>query len=219
MLKKIPKPALSILLIYILAQLSPALVVVFANDETIVQASIYGSLISFTIGAILMTWIHFRKPLSNSIENSQKSALVKIVGWSIGGMLLALFVQNIAIIIEQNLLGIPQESANTQSLLEIVRHFPIFILLISIAGPVMEEFVFRKVLFGGLIDHIGGIGAAVVSSLAFAFIHFDGHILLYSSMGFVFSYIYYKTKSISTPIIAHALMNTAAILANLLILD
>lgn len=79
----------------------------------------------------------------------------------------------------------------------------------------MEELVFRKVVFGVLLDHIGVVGGAVVSSLLFAFIHFDGHLLLYSSMGFVFCYLYYRTKNIGTPILAHALMNTLAVLANI----
>ena len=76
----------------------------------------------------------------------------------------------------------------------------------------MEEFVFRKVVFGFLYDIIGGTGAGVISSLLFAFLHFDGHILIYSVIGLVLSYLYFRTKNIAAPIIAHVLMNTIVIL-------
>ena len=48
---------------------------------------------------------------------------------------------------------------------------PIFIILISVVGPILEEYVFRKVFFGELYDRIKGnriiafLIASIVSSL------------------------------------------------------
>ncbi len=129
---------------------------------------------------------------------------------------MAFAAQIIANLIETLLLGLPVDSANTQNILLIVSKYPFYLIIVSIMAPIMEEFIFRKVIFGFFYDLTGGVGAAVISSLLFAFMHQDSHILLYSSMGFVFSYLYIKTKNIATPIIAHVLMNTAVVALNLL---
>lgn len=208
-------PSILIIIFYIAAQLLPILFIAFASPENQTDASIYGSMISFALGAVLMIYVNKKYRFYTSLEERPSSPLRSIISWGILGMFLAVLAQNVAGYIEIQYLNQTIDSTNTQFLVEVVQHYPLFLILTSIAGPVMEEFVFRKVLFGVLFDRIGGIGAAVVSSLIFAFIHFDAHILLYSSMGFVFCYLYYKTKNIWTPIIAHSLMNTLAVLANI----
>ena len=37
------------------------------------------------------------------------------------------------------------KSPNTERLMVIAKQMPVFIILISIVGPILEEFVFRKV--------------------------------------------------------------------------
>lgn len=43
------------------------------------------------------------------------------------------------------------------------------------------------------------------------------HILIYVSMGFVFAYLYVKTKRIIVPILVHMTLNTVTVLGQLLI--
>lgn len=162
-----------------------------------------------------MLLINHKYVFHTSLEKTPSVTFRKVILWGVLGTVLAIFAQNVANLIEVRFLNQSLDSANTQALVEVVKNYPSFLLLTSIAGPIMEELVFRKVVFGVLLDHIGVVGGAVVSSLLFAFIHFDGHLLLYSSMGFVFCYLYYRTKNIGTPILAHALMNTLAVLANI----
>ena len=89
--------------------------------------------------------------------------------------------------------------------------YPLLIFMITVFAPVMEEFVFRKAIFTQLnMSRVGLYGSAVISALLFAFIHFDGHYLLYGSLGLWFSYLYYKTNNIFTPMLAHGLMNAFA---------
>jgi len=208
-------PSILIILTYVIAQFLPVLFILFAPEEMAIDANVYGSMLSFAAGAIVMLIINHRHNFHTSMDRAASVSIGRIVLWGIIGMFMAIFAQNIANWIEVRFLNQTMESANTQALVEIVQNYPLFLILTSIAGPIMEEFVFRKVLFGVLMDYIGVIGGAVVSALLFAFIHFDGHILLYSSMAFVFCYLYYRTKSIWTPILAHALMNTLAVLANI----
>lgn len=212
------KGATRIIFLFILVQLLSGIIPLFLPAATGPVGFLMPSLVLFTLGAVGMILIEKKHGMVFPFEESFQKRKKDIFLWGIAGVFIALLAQNLASIIEVNLLGSPMESENTMMLVEVVRNYPIFILLIGLAGPIMEEFVFRKAIFGMLVDKTGGIGAAVISSLIFAFIHFDGLLLVYSSMGFVFSWLYYKTKNIWTPIIAHCLMNTLAVLANLYLL-
>ena len=212
------KAATRIILLFLFVQVLSGVLPLFLPESFGAIGFLMPSLILFSLGALGMIAIEKRFNMHFPFEQPFKKKKKDVLIWGIVGIFIALFAQNIASIIEVQLLGSSMESENTQMLVEVVRNYPIFILLIGVAGPVMEEFVFRKAIFGMLIEKTGGIGAAVISSLIFAFIHFDGLLLLYSSMGFVFSWLYFKTKNIWTPIIAHCLMNTLAVLANLYLL-
>ena len=219
--KLVKSPYVKIILIYVLTQLFtilfPTILFFFLTENVVLEAAIYSQIIAFVVGSILMFIVNHRSTFNNSLENTPSVPKKNIILWGIAGMFLAYMGQYLAIFIETFLLNIPIGSQNTAGLVDIVNKYPLFLLLIAIFGPIMEEFVFRKVIFGYLFDITGGIGAAVISSLIFAFIHFDGHYLLYSVMGFVFCYLYWKTKSIAAPIIAHALINATVTVANLLL--
>lgn len=208
-------PYFKIVLTYIAAQFIPAFIVPFVSAENRFMVTIYTTIACFVVGVGVMLWINQTRTFPNSIEKSSKPSIQKVILWGVGGTLLAFVAQYSAIAIELFIFHLPAGSQNTQTLMVTLGTYPLFILLIAILGPIMEEFVFRKVIFGSLFDITGGIGAAVISSLIFAFVHVDGHILLYSMIGFVFSYLYYKTKSIAVPIIAHSLMNTVVAVASL----
>lgn len=215
--KLVKSPYAKIILIYVLAQILPIFLLFFIPPNLILDVSIYSQIIAFIVGAAAMFIVNHRSTFDNSLENTPNASKRNIILWGIAGMFLAYMGQYLAIFIETFLLNIPIGSQNTAGLVEVVNKYPLFLLLIAVFGPIMEEFVFRKAIFGYLFDLTGGIGAAVISSLIFAFIHFDGHYLLYSVMGFVFCYLYWKTKSIAAPIIAHALMNATVTVANLLL--
>ncbi|MBM6615554.1 CPBP family intramembrane metalloprotease [Desemzia sp. RIT804] len=213
----VKSPYAKIILIYIIAQFFPVILLLFVPESALLDANIYGTIIGFVVGALLMFVVNHRSTFDNSLENTPSNSKNSILFWGIAGMFLAFASQYLAVFIETFLLNIPAGSQNTEDIVLIVNQYPIFLILVAIFGPIMEEFVFRKAIFGYLYDITGGIGAAVISSLIFAFIHFDGHYLLYSVMGFVFCYLYWKTKSIAAPIIAHALMNATVTVANLLL--
>lgn len=213
----VKSPYAKIILIYIIAQFFPVILLLFVPESALLDANIYGTIIGFVVGALLMFVVNHRSTFDNSLENTPSNSKKSILFWGIAGMFLAFVSQYLAVFIEAFLLNIPVGSQNTEDIVLIVNQYPIFLILVAIFGPIMEEFVFRKAIFGYLYDITGGIGAAVISSLIFAFIHFDGHYLLYSMMGFVFCYLYWKTKSIAAPIIAHALMNATVTVANLLL--
>ncbi len=209
------KAAINMISLFLAVQLVSAVIPLFLPEDTGIVGFLLPSMVLFALGAIGMIVIERRKQMKFEFEERFSDNPTRILLWGLIGMFIAIVVQTFASIIEVNFLGSSMESENTQFLMEVVRNYPFFLLLVGVAGPVMEEFVFRKAIFGLLIDRIGGIGAAVISSLLFAFIHFDGLLLVYSSMGLVFAWLYFKTKNIWTPILAHCLMNVAAVLINL----
>lgn len=104
-------------------------------------------------------------------------------------------------------------SENTQQIISIIESFPFVILVSSFIGPILEEIVFRKIIFGALHKRLNFFLSALISSVIFALAHFEPeHIILYSTMGFTFAYLYVKTQRIIVPIIAHVTMNTFVVL-------
>lgn len=116
-------------------------------------------------------------------------------------------------------LGQQQQSPNTERLMAIAKQMPVFIILISVVGPILEEYVFRKVLFGELYNAIKGnrilafLIASIVSSLLFALAHNDIKFLpMYFGMGMLFSLAYAYTNRIAIPIGIHMLQNGTVVI-------
>ncbi|WP_353989318.1 type II CAAX endopeptidase family protein [Pediococcus argentinicus] len=207
---KLAKSSIAILFSYLVIFLLPSILNSMFNLKSVI---ISVQTWDYVIGAILLaTLLYFTKD-KNSID-STNSDLSKTVAWCGIGFGLALLIQWIIsfvlILAKQN-----PASQNTEQLLTLTKMSPIFLLAITIGAPIMEEIVFRKVLFGNLNKMLGwdksslGITiSAIISSLAFALMHQDGHIFMYATLGLLFCWIYRKTGRIQTSMISHILMNT-----------
>ncbi|AZB44719.1 CPBP family intramembrane metalloprotease [Bacillus sp. FJAT-42376] len=171
----------------------------------------YWNIISFAIGVIVVLLL-LRKDRGDYDLRGKPASPASSAAWAIGGIFLAFLAQVIAANIESQLLGIKPGSENTKQIMDIVKVTPLMIFVVSIAGPVLEEIVFRKIIFGTIYKRTNFILAALISSVIFAVVHRDpAHILLYSAMGFTFAFLYVKTKRIIVPIIAHLSMNTIVV--------
>ena len=89
--------------------------------------------------------------------------------------------------------------------------FCVIVLAAVVIAPIVEEIVFRGVLFN-CISHRFGIVAGVVStSLIFAVFHLNAvAFLVLFSLGVVLQILYVKTKSIFSCMIFHAVHNAVA---------
>ncbi len=83
------------------------------------------------------------------LETRQKNLLITIV-IGIVGIPASLILQMLILQIEQRFLGQSVASQNTQNIVQLIMNNMIFILATTIAGPIMEEFVFRRAIFGSL---------------------------------------------------------------------
>lgn len=214
-----PKNHLLVMLTYIAMLLSSAVIPLALHELRGVDpftTVIYVNIVAFIIGIIIIYFL-----LKNDLHEAKELyplPIQKIILWSLGGLFLAWGGQMFAVVIEMEILDIQPGSENTDLIVRLTEMNIWFLLLPALLGPIVEELVFRKVIFGTLRKRINIHIAAIISSLIFAFFHLDfDHILIYFVMGLVFTFLYVKTNRILIPIIVHMTMNTIAVVAQLLI--
>jgi membrane protease YdiL (CAAX protease family) len=180
----------------------------------------YWIVISFSITLTIILLILRKARTDALLVRKAPASPGESIVWAIAGVFLALFAQGIAANIEANLFGVDPGSKNTENILQIIKTFPASMLVSSIFGPILEEIVFRKIIFGSLYKRFSFWIAATISSVIFAMAHMEfEHILLYSAMGFTFAFLYVRTGRILVPIFAHVAMNTLVVVVQLFYRD
>lgn len=223
--KKTKKTSLYVLLIFIAIQLSPVLFINSTYDYFIgqgmdpdtAQAATSGWLIflAMGIGFAIALIVVFRDKKFFDIWKGKKLGIGWAILWGLFGFLLLIIGQSLAALIELAI-GIDPGSENTSNLVSIAEVVPAAIFAVVLFGPVMEELVFRRVIFGSMIQTTNFWIATAVSALVFAAVHLEfTHLLLYFTTGLILAFLYQKTKRILTPIIAHILLNGYVMLIQL----
>nr|WP_100012598.1 type II CAAX endopeptidase family protein [Lentibacillus sediminis] len=204
-----------VILTYILMQLlsvifAPVIYLLFPVEE--LQAQVYSMILSFLLATVVTLMLI--RPDMKMQPMREAASTTMMVAWSILGVIMAFFAQGIASLIEIEVLGIQPGSENTQVIMDITRAAPIFMIVPAIFAPILEEILFRKIIFGRLYQRMNFFFAALLSAVIFALIHLDPlHLLVYTAMGFVFAFLYVQTKRIIVPIIVHMAMNTIVMIA------
>ncbi|SDC12825.1 hypothetical protein SAMN05421734_104205 [Pelagirhabdus alkalitolerans] len=213
------KRYLGVILVYALAQLSVFPVVLFLEGLDLAPVVYSNIVIGWQIASFVIALVVTLMLLKSEREQPRdpdRASTTMVVVWSILGFLMAMFGQMIANMIQIFVFGIEQQSENTAQIMEIARAFPIFIIIIAVIGPILEEIIFRKIIFGELYKRTNFFIAGTISGIVFALIHFDfTHLLVYFAMSFVFAFVYVQSKRIIVPIMAHVLMNTFVVVVQL----
>lgn len=90
----------------------------------------------------------------------------------------------------------------------------------GIIGPILEEYIFRGIIFNKLKAFKTTKAAIIITTIIFSIMHFELSQIMYTLIvGFYLTYIYFKTNNINFPIIAHITINTTTILLLPLILN
>lgn len=203
-----------VILTYVLMHLSMFIGVPLLLGLGVERGNIVGywAFISFTIALIIVCWI-LRDEWRQGDFRGPVASVPKTILWAFLGFFMALFGQAFAAQIELHLFGIDPGSENTQQIMGFVTATPIMIFAITIAGPILEEIVFRKIIFGSLYKRFNFAVGLIVSSLLFAVVHQDfSHLLIYFVMGAIFAFLYVKTNRIIVPILAHVAMNSFVVI-------
>ncbi|KZE65654.1 hypothetical protein AWM68_20510 [Fictibacillus phosphorivorans] len=210
-----------IIFIYIAMQFSGYIGVPLLNELGVPKKQLFGmwGTISF-IAALLIILYMLIPEMKSRHRDSARVSRGSAVLWSIIGIFMAYAAQIIASMIEMNLFGIQPGSENTKNLVEIVKNVKYFMIVTAIVGPILEEIIFRKIIFGSLHKRFNFFISALISSLIFAAVHADfTHLLIYTAMGFTFAYLYVRTKRLIVPIAAHVAMNTLVLIVQVFFAD
>ncbi|MFM1864564.1 MAG: hypothetical protein RL677_344 [Actinomycetota bacterium] len=107
----------------------------------------------------------------------------------------------------------------SQVFLENFRLLIIFILLVSLVGPFVEEVAFRGMWFSALLRKFDSKVIAIAgSAFVFSLIHLEiERIFLIFITGLILGYLRAKTNSLGAPIIAHMVNNTPGALGFLVL--
>lgn len=213
------KTAFFVLLTYILFQLSGFLLLIppikefflqfFTENEQQSGVALAGwwSTVTAAIAFLVCIFLISKNKNFWNVFKGEKASIPVSIGWGIIGFFLVYLGQTIGATIELAL-GIDYGSENTETIMLVTEIAPVMILATVLFGPILEELVFRRVVFGSLIQTQNFWVAGIVSSIIFAAIHLDfTHIILYTISGFVFAFLYYKTRRLLTSIIAHMMLN------------
>ena len=218
---KTQKTAFYVLLTYIICQLSVLLLIFIpglkdsllqlfsgiSEQEKLIKLSAWWSTISFAVAFIVSFILISRNKQFWEVFKGEKASIGASIGWGIIGFFLVFLGQTIGAYIELAL-GIDMGSENTEAIMNVTKIAPIMIIATVFLGPILEELVFRRVIFGSIIQNYNFWIASIISAIVFAAIHMDfTHILLYTICGMIFAFLYHKTKRLLTPIIAHILLN------------
>jgi uncharacterized protein len=214
-----------ILLTYVVIQYSGIYGVPFLLDSTLydgmdrktasLEAVALWGCISFVSGLII-TLILLHKPIYNGIKGLTFSSVRKIIKWVIIGYIVTMLSQLLCNLILILVFDLKHGSENTQAILKIAKLNPAFIVIPSLIAPILEEIIFRRIIFKKLYNHLPFIISAMISSVLFAFMHGDlPFFLSYFLIGFIFCYLYKRTNSILVPILTHMLMNSFVVFQQL----
>ncbi|MEC2256599.1 CPBP family intramembrane metalloprotease [Bacillus cereus] len=93
----------------------------------------------------------------------------------------------------------------------------IFYLIVPLLiAPVIEEWIFRKILplgIGTLFERINRTTVIIIANGIFAAVHFDWFFFPYFVNGCLYAWSYEKTRDIKVPIAAHVTFNSFVFLA------
>lgn len=147
------------------------------------------------------------------IQKVKNLDIKKVLLWGLSGGIFAGTIQAVWALIQKDLFHIIPQSIHTNYLISSARTAPGMIILICVVCPILEEIIFRKIIFDSLKGITGMYASIIISAFLFALIHLDfANIIRYMLIGFVFSLIYIKSKNLFHSMAAHMVMNTIVLI-------
>ena len=130
-----------------------------------------------------------------------------------------LMIMSVAVAVGLNnillLLNISEYSEAYQESAELLYSpsFPVQILCLGIIYPIMEELIFRGLIFKRMRVNIPAVSAISFSSVLFGLYHGNAVQFIYGALaGVMMAYFYEKYGTLLAPILAHVVVNTVAVI-------
>ncbi|HFK1685127.1 TPA: lysostaphin resistance A-like protein [Bacillus tropicus] len=96
----------------------------------------------------------------------------------------------------------------------------LYVSIPVLVAPIIEEFIFRKVLPLGLeilLERINRVTVIIIANGIFAAVHFDWFFFSYFVNGCLYAWSYEKTKDLKVPILAHISYNLFVFIATVIL--
>lgn len=126
-----------------------------------------------------------------------------------------------ALIISVSVTQLGIEPEGVKQALDVARTPALFVaslVVMALLAPLVEEAVFRGLLYGWVAGRWGTVAAWIVSSVLFAAAHVDpAHAILVFPLGLWFGWLRRRTDSLWPSLVAHAVNNGVAVMAAALI--
>jgi hypothetical protein len=130
--------------------------------------------------------------------------------------LIFLIIVSIAVLMIMEKMGISFENSKTETVQndKSIYAFCIAVIGAAVISPIYEEVLYRGVFYTFFRDRYGISGGVLISSIIFTVVHIPTYNTLPVNFlsGVVFAWLYEKTNSILSAMIAHALFNFIAVL-------
>lgn len=129
--------------------------------------------------------------------------------------LIFLIIVSIAVLMIMEKMGISFENSKTETVQndKSIYAFCIAVIGAAVISPIYEEVLYRGVFYTFFRDRYGISGGVLISSIIFTVVHIPTYNTLPVNFlsGVVFAWLYEKTNSILSAMIAHALFNFIAV--------
>jgi membrane protease YdiL (CAAX protease family) len=114
--------------------------------------------------------------------------------------------------------AVSQLGIEPQGMKQVIEILPgnlgISLLLLAVLAPLVEELVFRGLVYGWITGRWGSLAGLIVSSVAFAAAHYEpAHVVLVLPLGFLFGWLRRRTDSLLPSLFAHIMNNGFALIA------
>ena len=202
----------------VLPWLIPLLVHLLLPQLNAAQVNLFFLGVDFIAVAVILRKF-LRCSLADALNSPGPTLWYAILGY-LGTQTLGNMLWNLIVRIDPEFINVNTASINAMA----VENFGIIALCTVVLAPVTEELLFRGLLFRGFYDR-SPLAAYLISMTMFSMIHITGYIgfyppkqlilcfLQYLPAGYCLNFAYRRSGTIAAPILAHMMINLAALSA------
>ncbi len=165
---------------------------------------------------VAAAWGFARQPWGQPFYWPPRLGTAKVIGLSVFGLIVILGVGPWCAHAIEQLLDWPPTIQQAIPLIKyaLVANPLAAFTAVVIVGPMVEEILFRGLIYGALEKHFRVSGALVISSFLFALVHLQVvYFIPIFCLGMVLGWARLKTNSLGLPILIHMLNNSIALIA------
>ena len=163
-------------------------------------------------GQWLEGWNTEKTPL-----NRPKMAVGRTILYIIIAYFIAIVIQIVGFSIIQTLTGAGSDAiSNADEVRRLIDFQQLFIVVVVFCAPIIEEVVFRGILFRRLADAGRYYPAIIFSSALFAVAHMQFlSVFIFFMLGYLLADLYWRTNRLWAPMALHFLVNGVGVLVQL----